>query len=761
MSKPFEGVFSARNATWFLGAMTLVFLVSWTVPVAIGSPIHESAVTYPVPKKFVQNGEFEIFLRQNGVWKKVSSLPFDRFYREQTLEIPEAPASSKRHVVRLKKTGGGAAHIDAISLSAIAPVSVSGSREAQAGKLVAKPDFDVLDASSGIVEFSFPARRGRTLSLVARIESERIADIPFRFPLSNQSKPIRISSDFYQYRWGGADSGKTLKGKALERTAPFFREFCRAGTGHPSSDIYGWVSNDEKNLYVRIDLTGDNTRDGNKDYSAVYVKTASGVKEFKVSEADTAWGTPGFTYTDKVPYRHKVYNFTIPRDQLGLAKMPANHVLNLAFAAYGTEGPALWVVSTSPDNNAVNVPVDNTISATFNLAINQSTVDDTSFVVERTSDGSPVAGTFSFSADNTVVTFIPDTALDNNTNYTVTLPEDSIVSQTGSAYLWTDYVWTFTTAGGDNTVTLFFQNTPSIFGCAVAPGKATWKESAAALCLFILPALVLFARKRRGTGERGHRTLFRGFFPFLLAAAMILAASAPSHAGALGPPQPSVKAGQFGGAIGYFYTEDKWEPDTASVQSGGVTVRWETDKVKQNSVFLRGAYGFSANCEASVKVGIADRGAPQGFEDSYGFLAGVGAKGILYETPSFSVGPILDFTWYSDYEDNIAFSQGGTTWSGKEKIEDSWDLQVGIGLQAPVGKGMVYGGPSFFWNRADVTYQITNGVVNLNVDNKYNQKNTFGGFAGVRYPVSDRLGIEIEGQYRSGFSAGATILYAF
>ena len=172
-------------------------------------------------------------------------------------------------------------------------------------------------------------------------------------------------------------------------------------------------------------------------------------------------------------------------------------------------------------------------------------------------------------------------------------------------------------------------------------------RAAGAAVLFVLPALALFVGSRRKRGERRRRTAVPGFF-LLLLAAMILASSAPSHAGPLGPPQPSVAAGKFGAAIGYFYTEDKWEPDTSSAQSGGVTVRWETDKVKQNSVFLRGAYGFSTNCEASVKVGIADRGAPQGFEDSYGFFAGVGAKGILYSTPSFSVGPILDFTWYSD-----------------------------------------------------------------------------------------------------------------
>lgn len=362
-------------------------------------------------------------------------------------------------------------------------------------------------------------------------------------------------------------------------------------------------------------------------------------------------------------------------------------------------------------------------------------------------------------SDNvTVIVSVPPGATAGSTDLLTLIATDNTTpSLTGQ-----DSTTTRVTGAAPSEVILFTKNTPNV-GCSniVVRQNSSIASSLGAAGLFLLPALLLLARRRIGNGDRRRRRLFRRLLLLLLAGVMILASSSLSDAGPLGPPQPSVKAGQFGAAIGYFYTEDKWEPDTATQSSGGVTVRWETDKVKQNSVFLRGAYGFSGNCEASVKVGIADRGAPQGFEDSYAFLAGVGAKGILYATPSFSVGPILDFTWYSKYEDNISFSQGGTTWSGTEEIEDSWDLQVGIGLQAAIGKGLIYGGPSFYWNRADVTYRISNGSVNLNVDNRYNQKDTFGGFAGVRFPISAKLGVEVEGQYRSEFSGGATILYSF
>ncbi|GAB4366092.1 MAG: hypothetical protein Kow00128_09190 [Deltaproteobacteria bacterium] len=738
--------------------LAAVFLVRPAPPVdayTAGDPLS----AYSVPEKFRPNGSFDIFVRTERGWTKGGTLPFDWYYREKTVRLHATPAESGALDIRLVRKGGGNAQIDRILLNGEPARKVIGARETDAPKLVASRDFDVLDIGAGSLIFRFPVDAPTlSLSLVARIEGKRLATTPFLFPVSNQGHAVTADSSFYPYRWNSMRTSTSAGAKRIGGGSPFLREYCRSGSGHPSSEIYAWVGNDDDRLYVHIDLTGDNTRDGDKDYTKVYARTRSGVREFRISEGETRWGKPSFTYTDKVRYRHKVYDFSIPRSELGAVDATGKIPLQLAFAAYGTMIPLFDVVSTVPDNNAVGVPVTTTISATFTLPVDTATVDNTTFVVERTGDGTPVSGSFSFSPDNATVIFTPSSALDNGTNYTATLPSDGIYDQSGFQYLFSDYTWNFTTAGGDNSVILFWQNTPSIFGCAVAPGRGTWKESAGTALLFVFPALALLVRRKTGQGAR--RTLFRGLFLLLPAAALTLA-SLPAQAGPLGPPQASVGKGKFGAAIGYFYTEDKWEPDTASQSSGGVTVRWETDKVKQNSVFLRGAYGFSGNCEASVKVGIADRGAPQGFEDSYAFIAGVGAKGILYGTPSFSVGPILDFTWYSNYEDDISFSQGGTTWRGTEKIEDSWDLQVGIGIQAPVGTGLVYGGPSFYWNRADVTYRISNGSVNLDVNNRYNQKNSFGGFAGVRYPISDRIGIEIEGQYRSEFSGGATILYSF
>jgi len=110
-------------------------------------------------------------------------------------------------------------------------------------------------------------------------------------------------------------------------------EYCTPGSGHPNGYTYGWVMNDEDYLYVAMDFTPDNTMDGEKDYAKVYIRTDSGIKEFKASASENKWGKPGFVYTDKVEYQHKVYEFKIPlQDIRGID----NNQLDVVFSAYGT-----------------------------------------------------------------------------------------------------------------------------------------------------------------------------------------------------------------------------------------------------------------------------------------------------------------------------------------------------------------------------------------------------------------------------------------
>ena len=96
------------------------------------------------------------------------------------------------------------------------------------------------------------------------------------------------------------------------------------------------MGHDADHLYVAVDFTSDNTRDGDLDYAKVYVRRGMDLREFKISEGETRWGRTAFTYTDKAPYQHKTYEFKIPFQEIVRPDGREEKELHLAFAAYGT-----------------------------------------------------------------------------------------------------------------------------------------------------------------------------------------------------------------------------------------------------------------------------------------------------------------------------------------------------------------------------------------------------------------------------------------
>jgi hypothetical protein len=103
-----------------------------------------------------------------------------------------------------------------------------------------------------------------------------------------------------------------------------------------------------------------------------------------------------------------------------------------------TTGESPIVASTNPENGAINVPLDKTISVVFSQEMKASTFDTSSFTLHGTT---LVAGTVSISGKT--ASFNPTAPLTANTTYTGTIKTtvENIFGQTSVA----DYVWTFST----------------------------------------------------------------------------------------------------------------------------------------------------------------------------------------------------------------------------------------------------------------------------------------------------------------------------
>jgi hypothetical protein len=330
----------------------IAFAMSLLFPLpAIATPGDPPALTdgMPLYAGVVQqgllqhNGELVVQLWEDGGWREAGKLPFGKSVHVQELDLVDLP-SGMETTIRLEKSGGGAAHLDAVFLGGAAPTRVNNGGGLPPAKLAAM-DNDLINIDEGGVELVFKGCKGSTLTVAARIEPVVISKIPFQFPRINTYRTMSENAAFYSYTPGSAWATLSL-GEMLgyvEEREPFFKEYVVPGSGHPPGYVYGWVMNDDENLYVALDFTPDNTVDGELDYAKVYVLTVDGLKEFKVTQSEQTWGRANFTYTDKVNYEHKFYEFVIPLKEIGIADAGVSgseaQEIRIAFAAYGTAAP--------------------------------------------------------------------------------------------------------------------------------------------------------------------------------------------------------------------------------------------------------------------------------------------------------------------------------------------------------------------------------------------------------------------------------------
>ncbi len=268
------------------------------------------------------NGEIIVYILKDNKWLEAGRLAFGRFVQEKKLEILDLKSFEGFVTLKLIKNGGGNAHLDFISFGEKTPVTVDG--ETTLIRKLSKLDFDVINLDENGIEVTIPTdENNRVLSVSARIESTVISKTPFLFPIQKLDWLIDENSSFFTYELNSVLATPEID-NMLETMATqdlFFKQHCLPASGHPQGYIYGWVMNDHNNLYVLLDVTPDNTRDGDKDYAMVYVKTDAGVKEFKITESETKWGRASFAYTDKVEYQHKVYELLFLSKRLTLKKL--------------------------------------------------------------------------------------------------------------------------------------------------------------------------------------------------------------------------------------------------------------------------------------------------------------------------------------------------------------------------------------------------------------------------------------------------------
>lgn len=103
-----------------------------------------------------------------------------------------------------------------------------------------------------------------------------------------------------------------------------------------------------------------------------------------------------------------------------------------------TVGVCPVVTASSPENGAINVPLDQVISVSFNEEMNAASITQASFTLQG---AAAVSGTVTYSG--TTATFTPSALLAINTTYTARIT--TMAKDVDGNALQQDYMWTFST----------------------------------------------------------------------------------------------------------------------------------------------------------------------------------------------------------------------------------------------------------------------------------------------------------------------------
>lgn len=127
------------------------------------------------------------------------------------------------------------------------------------------------------------------------------------------------------------------------------------------------------------------------------------------------------------------------------------------------DGVCPLVIATAPEDGAIDVPLNQVITATFNEKMNPSTITEASFTVGA--NDAFITGNVTYS-DSTAV-FTPSSLLDENTEYTGTI-KTLAKDERGNA-LQEDYMWTFVNASIPE-FSVVVSSDPTIGGITIGGG---------------------------------------------------------------------------------------------------------------------------------------------------------------------------------------------------------------------------------------------------------------------------------------------------
>jgi len=191
---------------------------------------------------------------------------------------------------------------------------------------------------------------------------------------------------------------------------------------------------------------------------------------------------------------------------------------------------------------------------------------------------------------------------------------------------------------------------------------------------------------------------------------------------------------------------------------------FQIDDLTSHMGFGTLAYGISDTWDIFARVGAANARdtlfvrpadtdalqAQDNFDGSFGFAWGVGTRATFLRSGPWSVGGLVQVTWFYPGESNFAVPNPdpAESWGGEVKLK-YWQAQTSLAAGYQADRWRVWAGPFLQFIRGDMDFRSTDagvGVNSIRWSSKVQEDAHVGGHAGLACEVSDQFNLWVEGQ---------------
>lgn len=244
---------------------------------------------------------------------------------------------------------------------------------------------------------------------------------------------------------------------------------------------------------------------------------------------------------------------------------------------------------------------------------------------------------------------------------------------------------------------------------------------------------------------------------FFLIMSLLLCAAGGAYAGQFGPVAPTAGAGEVSQEIGYFHSVGKWTTDEDGFDDG---------KIIMNQAYLQAGYGLAVGWEGYFRLGGSDLRQEKAFalddsemKGSVAPFLSLGARGLLYDGKVFDLGLFLQGTYFAPFEDSKTVNVAGASVKEALRLKNLWDVNLGLAVQADLGRVFVYAGPVAYYGVGRLETEVEVSGLKDSSSATYEERGNIGAVAGINVQLARNINLFVEGQHKSELSAGGAATY--